>query len=310
MARLTRKERCVPDMLKMYIRQFKMFLKAVACVAVILSFWSCATSHISGLGSNKEFDKTASADYERIGDTYYHQKNYQMAFVKYDRAVSLNPENVHARYKKALARLAAGQYPKALEEFATITNDYPEYALTYEGRGRAFFLLDDKKQAMESFHKAISMNPDLWLSHAYLGILYDSQKQHANALKEHRTAIRLQPNEGALYNNLGISYLMVSDYDRAVRAFETALAKNYQHQKVYNNLGYALSKIGLYKEAYQAFQKAGGPAAAYNNLGCGFMANEDMENAMVYFRKALEIKPEFYKKAADNIKKAEYASRQ
>ena len=228
-----------------------------------------------------------------------------MAFINYDRAAQLNPRNTKAQYKRGLTRLSAGQYQKALEEFNSVLEQHPNYALAYEGQGRAYFLLNDQERAVGSFQKAISIDSDLWRSCAYLGILYDKKNQHETAKNAHRLAIQLRPNQGALYNNLGISYLMVSDYDGAVRAFKTALGKNYQHPKVYNNLGYALSKKGQYEEAYHAFLKAGDPSTAYNNLGCGFLANDDSQNAVAYFRKAIETKPEFYRKAADNLRKAE-----
>ena len=284
------------------------FSHVVVCTAVFFSVLGCGISQVKQSVNDFEINETESSNYENIGDSYFNQKNYQMAFVNYDRATQLNPRNTRPQYKRGLARLSAGQYQKALEEFNSIIDQHPNYALAYEGQGRAFFLLNDPERALRSFQKAISMDSDLWRTCGYLGILYDKQKQHESAKKKHLQAIQLRPNEGALYNNLGISYLMVFDYDGAVHAFKTALEKNYQHPKVYNNLGYALSKKGQYEEAYHAFQKGGDRAAAYNNLGCGFLANDDPENASFYFRKALETKPEFYKKAADNLKKAESAN--
>jgi Flp pilus assembly protein TadD len=252
-----------------------------------------------------EISATKSSNYEHSGDSYFQQNDYHKAFLNYDRAVQLNPQNTNAQYKRGLTRLSAGQYQTALEEFSSILEHHPTYALGYEGQGRAYFLLSDQKHAMKSFQKAISIDARLWRSFAFLGILYDMKNQHEVARKAHRHAIQIQPDKGVLYNNLGISYLMVSDYDGAVRSFKTSLEKNYQHSKVYNNLGYALSKKGQYEEAYHAFLKAGNLSTAYNNLGCGFLANDDPENAMVYFRKAIETKPEYYKKAADNFRKAE-----
>ena len=277
-------------------------------VAVILVVLGCATNQHNNLINDSKSRATQSANYERIGDSYFKQNNYQKAFVNYDRAVQLNPKNKHAQYKKGLTRLSTGQYQKALEEFNSVLEQDQNYALGYEGQGQAYFFLNDQKRAIESFQKAISIDARLWRCFAFLGILYDKKKQHEAAKTAHRKAIQLRPDKGALYNNLGISYLMVADYDAAVRSFKTALGKNYQNPRVYNNLGYALSKKTQYEEAYHAFLKAGTPSAAYNNLGCGFLANDDPENAMVYFRKAIETKPEFYKKAADNLRKAESAN--
>jgi len=277
-------------------------------VSVIFVVLGCATNRYNKPNNDSETRATESANFERIGDSYFKQNIYQKAFVNYDRAAQINPNNTHAQYKKGLTRLSAGQYQKALGEFKSVLEHDPNYAQGYEGQGRAYFLLNDQKRAIDSFQKAISIDARLWRSFAFLGILYDKKYQHEAAKTAHRQAIQLRPDKGALYNNLGISYLMVADYDAAIRSFKTALRKSYQNPTVYNNLGYALSKKTQYEEAYHAYLNAGGPSAAYNNLGCGFLANDDPENAMVYFRKAIETKPEFYKKAADNLRKAESAN--
>jgi tetratricopeptide (TPR) repeat protein len=65
-----------------------------------------------------------------------------------------------------------------------------------------------------------------------------------------------------------------------------------------------LCKLGRYEEALEVFKKNGDEAAAYNNLGYVFMIEGKNEKAIEAFEKALEIKPGFYTKAYENLKRA------
>ena len=68
-----------------------------------------------------------------------------------------------------------------------------------------------------------------------------------------------------------------------------------------------LCKLGRYEEALEVFKKSGDEAAAYNNLGYIFMIEGKNKEAIEAFEKALEIKPGFYTKAYENLKKAKTA---
>ena len=114
----------------------------------------------------------------------------------------------------------------------------------------------------------------------------------------------MKSDEGFLWNNLGFSYYHANEYKQAVKAFNSALRLNYKKPNVYNNLGLALADLSRYEEALDAFKKAGGEAQAYNNLGCIYLNREKYDEAIKCFEKAIESRPTFYAKAAENLKKA------
>jgi tetratricopeptide (TPR) repeat protein len=66
--------------------------------------------------------------------------------------------------------------------------------------------------------------------------------------------------------------------------------------------------LGRYGDALEAFRKGGGEAAAYNNIGYIYMTDGKYEEAIKTLEKAIEIRPSFYVKANENLKKAKAAT--
>jgi len=245
---------------------------------------------------------------ERLGDIYLSRDNLYMAFVQYEKSLTLNPDNIRVRYKKGLVLVLGGLEKDAIDEFKKVLKKEPNYALAYQGLGQAFLEARTYDKAEKNLKKAFELNPKLWKSHNLLGLVYDRQGKHGQAIYEYAAAIRLRPHRGVLYHNLGVSYSQAGDYERAVNAFQKALENRYVDKKVYNNLGLALSKVGRHEEAFGAFKKGGGIAQAYNNLGCVYLNEDKFEKAIKCFETAITLSPAFYAKANENLKKARIAA--
>jgi tetratricopeptide (TPR) repeat protein len=54
----------------------------------------------------------------------------------------------------------------------------------------------------------------------------------------------------------------------------------------------------------EAFKKGGDEAKAYNNMGFVYLKMGERDKAIRSFEKAIEIRPTFYLKASENLKKA------
>ena len=248
-----------------------------------------------------------SQEHERLGDVLLERDNLEMALFQYNRSFELDPGNISARYKRGVVHLRGGNNQDAINIFEDVLSADPEYALAYEGMGRAYFNTRNYDQGRLNLQKALQLDPELWRSRATLGMIYDRLGMHSQAIDEHLMAIDLNPREGSLYNNLGVSYNLNSEFDNAVEAFTKALSLNFQDATVYNNLGLALSKTGRYSAALEAFRKAGSEAQAYNNLGCVYLNQGRYEDAIKAFEKAIELDPSFYVTAGENLKRARLA---
>jgi len=258
--------------------------------------------------ASKDNSVMTSEELERMGDFYVRQENLPMAFLQYDKALRLDHNQPGIHYKMGRLFLEKGMAEEAQNEFLEVLKVNPQHAQAFEGRGWVFFKTGDLERAEKNLQQAIALEDTLWQAHHLLGIIYDRQKNYEKAIQQYKKAISVNPNTAMLFNNLGMCLLSKGDYNEAIKFFLEALKLEASNDRVQNNLGLTLCKLGRYEEALEVFKKNGDEAAAYNNLGYVFMIEGKNKEAIEAFEKALEIKPGFYTKAYENLKKAKTAS--
>jgi tetratricopeptide (TPR) repeat protein len=269
-----------------------------------------ASSDLAEMPSSPAKPEMSAEGYESSGDVCLRNGDLFMALVQYERSLKIQPENTRIFYKEGLVFLAAEQYKEAIAAFKKVLAKETQNASAYEGLGQAYFRMKAYTEAKENLLRALELDPGLWRAHTFLGLLYDHEKKYEMAIREHAAAISQRPGDGLLYNNLGVSYMLAKRYDEAVRSFQKALETSVQpKEKIYNNLGLALCGLADYDDALEAFRKASGEAQALNNMGCVYLAKDETDKAISCFEKAIEVSPEFYTLASENIRKAKMAKR-
>jgi Flp pilus assembly protein TadD len=253
----------------------------------------------------KKLPPMTASEHEKLGDQYLQQGDISRAFLQYDKALQLDQNQVGIRYKIAMIFVQRSLINEGIRELNEILTIDGNYALAYEGLGLASLQLKENEDAEKFFLQALSLNPDLWRSHNFLGMIYSSRSNFDRSIAEYQKAIALKSDQGLLFNNLGLAYYSQEKYDKAVAAFREALKTESSNGKIYNNLALALSKLGKYDEAFDAFKKAGGEAQAYNNLGCLYLQEGKKDAAISAFEKALQTKSSFYNKASENLRRAQ-----
>lgn len=105
-----------------------------------------------------------------------------------------------------------------------------------------------------------------------------------------------------MLNNLGLAYALSGNYDSAIDAYEQAVAAGSHSPKLYNNLGIAYVQRRRYVDAFNTFKKATDEPRAYNNLGVALLGVSSAKKAVACFEKAIELSPQYYEKASENLR--------
>lgn len=258
--------------------------------------------------SLKTLPEMTIEEHEKVGDAYVKQGRVGMALLQYGKVLGKEPRRIGTRYKVAVLLVENGKAQQALDHFDTILEQDDQFALAYEGKGQALLVLGDLFGADQAFRKALALNPKLWRSHNYLGIMADRRHLHLSAIEAYKAALAIQPREGTVLNNLGMAYYMNRRYRQAVQAFYQAMQVGVDSPKVANNLGLALAKLGRFPQAFDAFKKGTDQAKAYNNIGIALLEAGQPQRAIVCFEKAIDLQPTFYEKANENLVQAKRAA--
>jgi tetratricopeptide (TPR) repeat protein len=156
-----------------------------------------------------EIDPKDSWSYNWRGDIYYAQEKYQQAIVEYDRAIEYSPlsESWYADRGDAKVQLARTISNKAAQEQllrsaildlqkATVTKT--KYARAYSLLGTAYEILQDNRNAMVNYNKAIEIDPSersFYTDRAFLGF---NLNLHESALADYRKALEIATKKGDL----------------------------------------------------------------------------------------------------------------
>jgi len=150
-----------------------------------------------------------------------------------------------------------------------------------------------------------------------VGRLYYNAGNLDKAKKMFEKSAKLTPDFAPAYHNLGVVYYKQGDYDSTIQQFEKAIEADSDYSKAYYSLGILYFEIGDFDNSIVNLLEVVGieqdNANANFDLGQSYVAkfrkaeekNEenysDLEDALVYLKRAEDIKPGF-PNAENNIK--------
>ena len=129
-------------------------------------------------------------------------------------------------------------------------------AAIHNNRGIAYRDQRDYDLAIESFAKAIELNPDFAKAYTNRAVTYQCKGLFDRAIADHTKAIELKSDHPEAYNNRGTAYGEQGDYDRAIADHTKAIELNPNLTEAYNNRGVAYYKQSDYNRAIEDYTQA------------------------------------------------------
>jgi len=168
----------------------------------------------------------------------------------------------------------------------------------------------DWRSEIPFYKKSIAMAPDLAELHVLLGEAYLRHEMYPQALEETSIAAALKPEYTEAANNLGQIYSHMNQPEKAAEQYRLAvqysgkLGLGFAVARAENNLAFELNRMGQSGDAILAYRKAIelNPefSGAYNNLGYLFLEQGQYEEAEKDLLRALQLEPTFHQ-AASNL---------
>lgn len=96
----------------------------------------------------------------RLADNYFAEKNYQQAIELYERAITINPDDVESYNDLGLALLYTGQADQAVTILMAGVQENPEFQRIQLTLGFVLAQTGDKQGAADALNKAIELGAD------------------------------------------------------------------------------------------------------------------------------------------------------
>jgi tetratricopeptide (TPR) repeat protein len=159
----------------------------------------------------------------------------------------LDSENDHRSVSKQLLDIQTHRFSEALESHPQRADWHYRYGLLLKAQGKTAL-------AVESFGKAVQINPDYVKAMVKLGLsLYElGQKDESKKVLER--AVLLEPGYADVHYQLGLIYSDQARYHLAVEEFEETLRRSGQNIDALAALAQALENIGMHEKARESWQ--------------------------------------------------------
>jgi TolB-like protein/Flp pilus assembly protein TadD len=141
-----------------------------------------------------ELNDTLDTAHLVIGVVYLLKRQHEKNIAQGKRALALNPNGAWNHMFLAGALGCAGKWEESLgyAEKAMRLSPFPTVAY-YWLLGRSYFMTGQYDKAIETFKKAVHVNPDYLVAHAFLAACYSALDRQAEAAVEAEEVLRINP---------------------------------------------------------------------------------------------------------------------
>lgn len=194
-----------------------------------------------------------------------------------------NPEEVITQRRFKILR-----FPQQNQELL-IADDYVK-----QGEG---WLLDGRvEDALNSFNKAVALNPYLDSGWYYRGTALAKLQRYDEAISSYEKALEITPKKYEIWYNLGNVLGRVQQYKRALECYEKVIELKPEHYESWYNRGALLGRLQQYEQALECYQQVieikSDFVEAWQNRAVIFAKIQQYEAALEAYDEAITLAPE------------------
>jgi tetratricopeptide (TPR) repeat protein len=221
----------------------------------------------------------------------------------YDRADKLDSSNPLLQQRLADGLAALGESDRAAELYRKLLEKFPNLPALREKLTNVYLRNKDKKKAVEQLEAIIRTNPTSVQSYYMLGSIAFEDKDYKKAMEYFGKALLLNPNFEQLYYDFAGAQVNANEPRDALQTLEKARSR---FQPSFVNEYFTAMAYGRLKDHTNALKHLVAAEVVaramdtnllthrfYFQLGAAYERTRNDEEAEKYFRRCLELQPDF-----------------
>lgn len=193
------------------------------------------------------------------------------------------PENCDALYLIAANQRCMSRIKEALETLQQLEQPHPQFSLLYQERGYCYTALRDASRAIESFSRAVNLDPALTASWTMLERLYRMtgnskaavvaaekvatlqlssirkllhEQEYSHAYEAIGPMLKLNPPNTDLRRMYAAAHVGLGRHESAIELYHDLLAESPESCDLHVLLGHSLQAVGRQTDAIESYRKA------------------------------------------------------
>lgn len=200
--------------------------------------------------------RMANTNYQ-LGLAYFNAGDYQRAVPEFAKAVKLNPSEPLYYDALGTALMFSRRFDAAIAQFKEALRVDPKYTEAKNNLGTAYLAKGDLALARATFNDVLSDPFYATPQFAYFNLakIYEREGKIDEAIREYKRALDIDRDYVDAHNSLGILYLQQDRVDLAIQEFDEATRLSPRVALYHRNLGVAYVRAGEKKKARRAFEQ-------------------------------------------------------
>lgn len=157
-------------------------------------------------------------------DVLKKQKEYAKAIAIADEAIRIDPENVRARWFRALCWYSLDEYDNAIADLDVGIQLDPTSEGMFDNRAQAYAGKGDHERAIVDYTEAIRLKPDFAEAYSGRATSWKLKKEFDRAIADFSEAVRLEPNNDYFWMRRALAWKEAKEFSKASADFEKGVA--------------------------------------------------------------------------------------
>lgn len=202
-----------------------------------------------------EKNPTLTVAHMQIGDLYLEDSNPEAALSHFDSVAKREPSNFDAHFKSGYALQLLNRLGEAVRSYLRALSIQPDDFQANQNLATAYLQLKEPAAALPYAERAVTIRATSGAARANLGSVLTSLERHEEAVREYRAAAELMDMTPQLLLNLSESLGKLGRFEEMAATLDQLVATK-PGAAAYERLGFARFKLRQFPQAQEAFRQA------------------------------------------------------